>query len=153
MVERLARHARRETELCIRKSDTRGKPANGGYRRVLQRERAIEESEAVAAFVAELSPLPPVSVPLRDDSYGLYGWPADGVRDKIGADGGSIRFGWRLREWPNVLLTAEFHAVWVDPDGTLVDITPAVTGDAPSLFVPDPAYPETFVFDHPPPPR
>jgi hypothetical protein len=111
------------------------------------------QSEAVQAFVAELSPLPPVSVPLRDDDYGLYGWPADGVRDKIRADGGSIRFGWRLREWPGVLLTAEFHAVWVDPDGTLVDITPAVTGDAPSLFVPDPAYPETFVFDHPPPPR
>ncbi len=108
------------------------------------------ETEAVQAFVAELSPVLPVRVPLRDDDDGLYGWPADGIREKIRTHGGSIRFGWRLREWPGVLLTAEFHAVWVDPEGTLIDITPAVIGDEPSLFVPDPNYPETFDFDQRP---
>jgi hypothetical protein len=101
------------------------------------------DSEAVQAFAAELSPLPPVLVPMREDEDGVYGWPADGVRAKIGKHGGSIQFGWRLREWPGVLLTAEFHAVWVDPEGTLVDITPAAIG-VPSLFVPDPTVPETF---------
>jgi hypothetical protein len=112
------------------------------------------ESDAVREFAAELSPMPPVSVPLRDrDDDGLYGWPADGIRDKIRTHGGSIQFGWRLREWPGVLLTAEFHAVWVEPEGMLVDITRTVTDDEQSLFVPDPSYSETFDFDQAPPTR
>jgi hypothetical protein len=111
------------------------------------------ESDAVQEFAAELSGVPPVTVPLRDDDDVLYGYPADGIREKILTDGGSIQFGWRLREWPGVVLTAEFHAVWVDPEGTLVDITPAVIGDEPSAFVPDPTYPDTFDFDQHPPNR
>jgi hypothetical protein len=99
-----------------------------------------EVTEAIASFAAQLSPLPPVHIPLRKEARASYGWPADGVREKIRADGGSIRFGWRLREWRPVLLTAEFHAVWVDPDGNLVDITPDVAAGEISLFVPDPAY-------------
>src|SRR5882672_6074126 len=79
-------------------------------------------TEPIQAFAAELGPLPPVHMPLRKDDHAIYGWPADGISEKIRTDGGSIQFGWRVREWPGVLLTAEFHAVWVDPDGTLVDI-------------------------------
>ncbi len=112
------------------------------------------DTEAVQAFVAELSPVPAVVVPLRaDDEDGMYGWPADGIRRKISNHGGSIRFGWRLREWPQILLAAEFHAVWVDADGALVDITPAVTSGETSLFVPDPNYPETFASDQRQPTR
>lgn len=101
-------------------------------------------TEVIQAFAAELSPLPPVHVPLRKDDNAVYGWPADGIREKIRADGGSILFGWRLREWPRVVLTAEFHAVWVDPEGTLIDITCDVADGDTSLFVPDPSYSETF---------
>jgi hypothetical protein len=111
-------------------------------------------SAAVQAFAAELSPEPPVNVLLMDNiDDGLYGWPADGIRERIRTRGGSIGFGWRLREWPCVLLTAEFHAVWVDPEGVLVDITPAVIAGETSAFVPDPTYPETFDFDQHPPNR
>jgi hypothetical protein len=112
------------------------------------------DTEAVQVFTAELSPMPPVVVPLReDDEDGIYGWPADGVRQKISNHGGSISFGWRLREWPEILLAAEFHAVWVDADGALVDITPAVTSGETSLFVSDPNYPETFDSDQRQPTR
>ncbi len=48
------------------------------------------ETGAVQEFAAELSPVPPKKVPLRDDDYYLYGWPADGVRERIGMDGCSI---------------------------------------------------------------
>src|ERR1700733_3018912 len=82
-------------------------------------------SDAVQAFAAELSQEAAVDVLLMDENDdGIYGWPADGIRERIRTRGGSIGFGWRLREWPGVLLTAEFHAVWVDPEGVLVDITP-----------------------------
>lgn len=111
-------------------------------------------TEAVQSFVAELSTEPAVTIPVWDeDEDGLYGWPADGVRRKISAHGGSIRFGWRLRAWPRVVLVAEFHAVWVDPDGALIDITPSVTEGKTSLFAPDSNYPETFDFDQRPPTR
>jgi hypothetical protein len=93
-------------------------------------------TDVIRAFAAELSPLPPIHVPLRKDAQANYGWPADGVGEKTRTHGGSIRFGWRMREWPGVLLTAEAHAVWVDPDGTLVDITRDVAGGDISLFVP-----------------
>jgi hypothetical protein len=88
-------------------------------------------------LLAEIGAGVPVRIEKRDDHLGLYGWPADGVRARIDVDGGAIRFGWRLREWPCMLLTAEYHAVWEEPDGKLVDIAPAVTNDSVTLFAPD----------------
>lgn len=38
--------------------------------------------------------------------------------------GGRNIIGWRIWEWPRIMLEAEFHAVWEDPNGELVDITP-----------------------------
>lgn len=107
-------------------------------------------TEVIRAFAAELGPLPPVHVPLRRDDLAVYGWPADGIAWKIRNDGGSIQFGWRLREWPGILLTAEAHAVWVDPDGALVDITRDVADGDISLFVPLPSDSEPFNFDQRP---
>jgi hypothetical protein len=59
----------------------------------------------------------PEFVPVEDDAYGLFGFCEDGVREKIRNDAGSIMFGWVIWEWPGVLLTAEFHAVWASPTG------------------------------------
>lgn len=53
--------------------------------------------------------------------------------------GGSIRYGWQLWETiPDVMLEAEFHAVWVDPSGALRDITPKDLPFEQSVFLPDP---------------
>jgi hypothetical protein len=79
----------------------------------------------------------PVSVPVIQDAYGVYGFCSDGVREKIKHDGGSIKFGWTLWEWPNVWLNAEFHAVWVDPTGSYWDITPKPQNEKSIVFVPD----------------
>ena len=95
------------------------------------------DSPDVRGFLAELGAGDPVRIELRDDHLGLYGWTDDGIRARIAEDGGAIRYGWRLREWPDILLTAERHAVWQEPDGALVDITPSGVGDATtSLFAP-----------------
>lgn len=90
----------------------------------------------IATFAAELSLLPPQQVLLIQDDDATYGWPADGVRARIERDGGDIRFGWRLRAWPDMMLMAVFHAVWIDPQGVPIDITPDVTEGDTSLFVP-----------------
>ena len=95
------------------------------------------DAPQVQGLLAEIGAGVPVRIEMRDDHLGLYGWPADGVRARIEIDGGAIRFGWRLWEWPGILLTAERHAVWEEPGGTLVDIAPAVTDGTVTLFAPD----------------
>jgi len=92
----------------------------------------------VAAFATELSPLPLQHIPRIEEDNSNYGWPADNVHAKIQRDGGDIRFGWRLREWPGVLLMANFHAAWLDPQGALIDITADITEGDTSLFLPIP---------------
>lgn len=110
----------------------------------------IEITEAARRFAAALGNSDPVFVPVVDDAYGLYGFCSDGVREKINSDGGSAVFGWTIWEWPGAMLTAEFHAVWRDDAGTLLDITPKPAGHSRILFVPDLNYTQDFDFDERP---
>ena len=60
------------------------------------------------------------------------------VEGEVTRHGGSACIGWRIWEWPHVLIEAEFHAVWRNPAGELCDVTPLVNGEARILFLPDP---------------
>src|SRR5690242_51391 len=86
-------------------------------------------TDAISKFAKNLSGSKPVFIPVIADNYGLYGWCADGVKEKINHDGGSIVFGWTIWKWPQVRLTAEFHAVWESPTHDLIDITPKPHGE------------------------
>lgn len=59
------------------------------------------------------------------------------VRAKSERDGGRMLCGWQLWEWPQVLVEAEFHAVWLSPQGHMEEITPKPHGETSVLFVPD----------------
>lgn len=59
------------------------------------------------------------------------------VEAKMARAGGGMLCGWQLWEWPHVLVEAEFHAVWLSPEGEMVDITPKPHGETRILFVPD----------------
>ncbi|MEF2156090.1 SEC-C domain-containing protein [Luteimonas sp. FXH3W] len=59
------------------------------------------------------------------------------VEAKIARASGRMLCGWQIWEWPHVMVEAEFHAVWVSPEGQLVEITPKPHGEATILFVPD----------------
>lgn len=107
-------------------------------------------TEAITRFTATLGGAAPVFVPVIQDEHGLYGWCSDGVREKVRAAGGSIAFGWTIWEWPSVMLTAEFHAVWRDDAGALFDITPKPAGQKRILFVYDLSYAQDFNFDERP---
>ncbi|PZV15533.1 MAG: hypothetical protein DCF21_11640 [Leptolyngbya sp.] len=53
-------------------------------------------------------------------------------------EGGSIEYGWVI--WKDDVtgsIEAEFHSVWKDKKGDLLDITPRVDGEKKILFVPD----------------
>ncbi|MFT3768455.1 MAG: hypothetical protein QM820_23650 [Minicystis sp.] len=61
------------------------------------------------------------------------------VEEHVRRNGGSSCLGWRIWEWPGVLLEAEFHAVWRDAAGQLHDISPPPTAGAKRvLFLADP---------------
>jgi hypothetical protein len=47
------------------------------------------------------------------------------VERMVTENGGEVVHGWNLMEMlPDVLMEAEFHSVWCDPDGVLHDVTP-----------------------------
>jgi hypothetical protein len=52
--------------------------------------------------------------------------------------GGRVQHGWAIWEWPNVLIEAEFHAVWASPTGHLIDVTPRNDSESRILFLADP---------------
>jgi len=80
----------------------------------------------------------PVYVPCRP----LLGAPANEcfplVERQAASVGGERVFGWSVWEWPRVFIEAEFHAVWKQPDGSFLDITPKSLPIPRVLFVPDP---------------
>ncbi len=94
-------------------------------------------AEATVALARDLAPdAAPELVERLHTEAANYGYAAGSVQAKIAADGGTIRHGWRLREWPEVLLTAEPHVLWIDPAGKPWDIVPALTNGIESVFVP-----------------
>lgn len=60
------------------------------------------------------------------------------VEKMIKQCGGSIQYGWQIWETlPEVMIEAEFHAVWVDTNGKYHDITPKELDIEKILFLPD----------------
>lgn len=55
------------------------------------------------------------------------------VVEKIG---GELISGWAIWQWANILIEAEAHAVWKNPSGDLIDITPH-DGEKEIFFLPD----------------
>ncbi len=78
-----------------------------------------------------------VYLPVKSEADAVVNECFPNVETKIARAGGHMLCGWQLWEWPHVLVEAEFHAVWVSPEGEMVDITPKLHGETRVLFVPD----------------
>lgn len=94
--------------------------------------RAVRRLSETVVPGAEL-----VYVPVRPEAGAVVNECFPNVQAKIAHADGHMLCGWQLWEWPHVLVEAEFHAVWVTPEGDMVDITPKPEGEARILFVPD----------------
>jgi hypothetical protein len=77
----------------------------------------------------DVRPLPDVAV---DDCVIL-------VDRCVSESGGSAVLGWALWEFPTLFVEAEFHTVWRQPSGTLLDISPKKAATDRVLFLPDPS--------------
>lgn len=68
----------------------------------------------------------PIYVRKFSDPEALFGECIHNVYKKVSKDGGSVVYGWRFCEY-SYMIEGEFHAVWRNPEGLLVDITPDET--------------------------
>jgi len=59
------------------------------------------------------------------------------VAKAVKAYGGKCVCGWDITEFPTVYLEAEFHGVWCNTDGELIDLTPHELPYKRILFLPD----------------
>ncbi len=96
-------------------------------------------SNDIKAFCADIdSAQASLYVPVRPAPEAEINSCFGSVVDHANRHGGSIQYGWIIWEEPSQLvLEAEFHAVWVLPSGDLVDITPKADGELNILFLPD----------------
>jgi hypothetical protein len=96
-------------------------------------------SPQICVFCEEIVPgQSPVLVPVRPDLDADHGECFLNVKQHQTAEGGGFQLGWVIWESPGLYLEAEFHAVWADPNGELVDITPKADGETEVLYLPDP---------------
>jgi len=79
----------------------------------------------------------PYYVPIRPESSCQTNECFWNVKKKIKQCGGKVQHGWTIWEWPRILVEAEFHAIWVSPENTLLDITPKEYNVQRILFLPD----------------
>ena len=59
------------------------------------------------------------------------------VKSMIEHHGGEMVSGWTIWQWANILIEAEAHAIWKNPNGELIDITPHDDGETNIFFLPD----------------
>src|SRR5688572_33242240 len=57
------------------------------------------------------------------------------VQARVAKDGGTIQYGWMIWEHPGVLVEGVFHAIWRNPSGDLLDITPTRDRENRILFL------------------
>lgn len=64
------------------------------------------------------------------------GWCHNNVLEQVRRAGGKRVNGWMI--WDNGnFVESEFHSVWEDPQGNLIDLTPRADGEPEILFLPD----------------
>lgn len=80
----------------------------------------------------------PLFVPVVPAPGAQYKECFQAVNRQVEEYGGFVLYGWRIWEWRDVLIEAEFHAVWKDPKGSLLDVAPVPSGEESILFLPDP---------------
>jgi len=60
------------------------------------------------------------------------------VPEKVILDGGKQTIGWHIHVWKRVWIEAEFHCVWEDILGRIVDVTPKLEKINYTIFLPAP---------------
>jgi hypothetical protein len=99
----------------------------------------------ITKFAGLLGDLEVSFVPVQPAFSAETGMCHRNVAEHVAMHGGYAAFGYAF--WKSdVLLMAEFHAVWVSPDDRLVDVTPAAEGERDICFARDWRYGPDYDF-------
>lgn len=79
----------------------------------------------------------PYYIPVQPDKDGETLNCFSIVKDRVTREGGEAIIGWAIWEWPKVIIEAEFHCVWRNSDGEILDITPRDPPIKRILFIED----------------
>lgn len=79
----------------------------------------------------------PVYLPVEAARWSQLNECFPNVQRMIQEQGGQQINGWAIWQWENILVEAEAHSVWRNPEGGLVDITPHDNGEREILFLHD----------------
>lgn len=102
------------------------KKVNGAVRKITQHLELSEEEVVLLKFRC------PVEFTPEPSNCFFNTWA------KIKYSGGGKQTGWLIaQDSVNDFIEAQFHAVWVDPNGVLVDVTPRTDGEKRVMFIPD----------------
>ncbi|MCD5993671.1 hypothetical protein KDX38_08555 [Pseudomonas sp. CDFA 602] len=102
------------------------KPANAESDYVIDFCRHVVENQA--PIVVTHKPL--FGKPMMD-CFGI-------IPEHVVAQGGKQLIGWAIWDTAGIFIEAEFHAIWEDAQGNLIDLTPRPIPDQTTLFLPDP---------------
>lgn len=99
-------------------------------------------SKQVNRLISKLNlKAPPVYVKVQPEPGAIVNECFPNVERKVLSNGGKMLCGWQIWEWPNVMIEAEFHAIWQSPEGGWVDITPKQDEEKKILFAHTPKRP------------
>lgn len=94
-------------------------------------------SPATLSFCASLAPGLPVWVKSVPDADAVPSFCFENVRQRVLKSGGKSAFGYAIWHLPHAYFEAEHHAVWEDPDGQLLDVSPQYKDYPEILFLRD----------------
>lgn len=101
----------------------------------------MKRKDKIASFIINfcktISNEAPVIVPLRPVCREPLNHCVITVPEHIRANGGKEEYGWCIHIWKRVLIEAEFHCIWINPSGELIDLTHKREKGNHIIFLPD----------------
>lgn len=92
-----------------------------------------EDIKHFSQIINQASNLEYINV-ISDDKY-LPHECFNNVRNKINESGGRAQLGWAIWLFPNILIEAECHCIWISDNDEKIDVTP--NDENTILFLPD----------------
>jgi len=104
----------------------------------------VKISDTILTLCKEISEEQPVYVPVMVNEGCVENECFENVDRIVSTYGGKRILGWAIWKRDNILIQAEAHAIWENPQCNLIDITPHSYNEERILFLPD----KKLVFNH-----
>ena len=109
-----------------------------GQRPAIRFRSIQEKTSLLVGFIAAKNLTPSIIVRCRPRSNCTHKRCFINVENQVAKEGGKMITGWMFNEFQDLMIASEAHAVWEQPNGKKIDITPHRFQPERIVFVPDP---------------